>query len=57
MFWLTINCSEKIKMTIGNSTHHPNPFSPLILFLIFKVFFFIVFFLLTVVGLCRHRFL
>ena len=57
MFWLTINCSEKIKMTIGNSAHHPNPFSPLILFLIFKGFFFIVFFLLTVVGLYRHRFL
>ena len=44
MFWLTINCSEKIKMTIGNSAHHPNPFSPLILFLIFKGFFFYHFF-------------
>ena len=28
MFWLKINCSETIKMTTGNTAHHPNPFSP-----------------------------
>ena len=56
MFWLKINCSEKIKMTIGNTAHHPNPFSPLILFLIFKGFFNDVF-PFDCVGLCCYHFL